>query len=149
MVRKNSLARDFITSATLGFSGVWANTEETGSVAVAPASMATARRRPANGSFMDSLRSYDYCEQRRGGIWRCRKRLRSLTMRTLPDFVNLPRSQATRTIKRQVGQAVVLTILPESVKAFARLAATCINAADVSATCAWSDITAVALASSD
>src|SRR5471032_1655886 len=64
MVRKNSLARDFMTSATLGFSGVSAKAEERGNAADAAASIATARRRPANGSFMGSLRSYDYCEQR-------------------------------------------------------------------------------------
>jgi hypothetical protein len=53
-----------MTSATLGFSADSANAEETGSAAAVAASIATARRRPANGSFMGSLRSYDYCEQR-------------------------------------------------------------------------------------
>src|SRR5688500_8953344 len=64
MVRKNSLARDFMTNATLGFSGVSAKAEETGNATDAAASIATARRRPANDSFMGSLRSYDYFEQR-------------------------------------------------------------------------------------
>lgn len=41
-----------------------ANAEESGKATDAAASTATARRRPANGSFMGSLRSYDYCEQR-------------------------------------------------------------------------------------
>ncbi|MNG41928.1 hypothetical protein D3C84_1314520 [compost metagenome] len=55
MVRKNSLARDFITSATFGLASS-ARAWDRGIARESEDSTATAKRRPANGSFMYLLR---------------------------------------------------------------------------------------------
>jgi broad specificity polyphosphatase/5'/3'-nucleotidase SurE len=52
MVRKNSLARDFITSATVGLWASAAEADERGRTRAVAVSMATASKRAAKGSFM-------------------------------------------------------------------------------------------------
>ncbi|MNP43793.1 hypothetical protein D3C76_1376360 [compost metagenome] len=51
MVRKNSLASDFMTRATLGLSSAWA--ADNGKARLSEEMTARASRRPGNGSFMN------------------------------------------------------------------------------------------------
>jgi hypothetical protein len=56
--------------------------------AVTAVSIATARRRPAKGSFMGSLRSYDYCVGQGYEVMGAslRKRLRETNYENRPKF---------------------------------------------------------------